>query len=131
MKKDFLQEKNSAFSISKRLQSFRHAFRGIRFAISGEHNIRIHLVAAVLVITAGFFLKLSSHDWIAILFAIGLVLISELFNSAIESIADFISPGHHQDIGKIKDIAAGAVLIAAITAVVIGILVFLPHLKML
>ena len=120
-----------SFSMKKRLRSFRHAFNGIRLAISGEHNMRIHLVAMILVVAAGFILGISSHDWIAIVFAIGFVFAAELFNSAIESLADFISQGHHVDIGKIKDIAAAAVLISAFTAFAIGILVFWPHVKTL
>ncbi|HET6992074.1 MAG TPA: diacylglycerol kinase family protein [Bacteroidia bacterium] len=129
MKKDKSQPES--FSLQKRIRSFRHAINGIRLVISGEHNMRIHLFAAVLAITAGFFLRISSHDWMAISFAIAFVFATELFNSAIESLADFISPGHHDDIGKIKDISAGAVLVAAISAVITGVLVFWPHLKLI
>jgi diacylglycerol kinase len=70
-------------------------------------------------------------EWIAISVAIGLVLIAEFFNTAIESLADFVSPGFHKDIGRIKDISAGAVLVAVLIAVIIGILIFWPHLKIL
>ena len=121
----------TSFSLRKRLRSFRHAFRGIRFAISSEHNMRIHLAAAVLAVAAGFFFRLNTFEWICICFATGLVLVAELLNSAIEHLADFISPGHHESIGKIKDLAAAAVLLAALVAVIIAALVFWPHLVLL
>lgn len=125
------KSKHKPFSVRKRIGSFRHAINGIRLAISGEHNMRIHLVAAIVVIIAGFYFKLSSTEWIALILAISFVFVAELFNSAIELLADFISPGHHVDIGKIKDISSGAVLVTAIAAVVTGTLVFWPHLKVL
>jgi diacylglycerol kinase (ATP) len=129
MKQD--NSKNQSFSFRKRIASFRHAFNGIRLAISNEHNMRIHLFAALLAIGAGFYFQLTFGEWIVLVFAIGFVFAAELFNSAIESIADFISPGHHIDIGKIKDLAAGAVLVSAIAAIIAGILIFWPHIKLL
>ncbi len=123
-------EKTNPFSLQKRLASFRHAFNGIRLAISGEHNMRIHLFAAIIVTGAGFYFKLSSGEWIVLVFAMGFVLAAELFNSSIESLSDFISPNQHIDIGKIKDLAAGGVLVAVLASVIAGILVFWPHFKL-
>jgi diacylglycerol kinase (ATP) len=123
-----LQKKKEPFSFSKRLKSFRHAFNGIRLSFIYEHNMRVHLAVALLTIGAGFFLHITRGEWMAIVFAIGFVFSTELLNSAIEGLADFILSDHHPAIGKIKDIAAAAVLIAVIAAVIIGLMVFVPHL---
>lgn len=115
------------FSLQKRVESFGYAFNGLKILISEEHNSWIHLGVAFFVILAGFYFKISSSEWIAIVFAIGLVISIEIINSAIESIADFISPGKHEMIKKIKDLSAAAVLVSAFTAVIIGLIVFLPR----
>jgi diacylglycerol kinase (ATP) len=125
------KSKPQKFSFRKRLGSFRYAFKGIRHAFVVEHNFRIHTVATVLVIAAGFYFKVTNSEWIILLFAIGFVLVAELFNSAIEMLADFISPGENKTIGKIKDISAGAVLLAVLISVLAGMLVFWPHIKLL
>ena len=114
------------FSISKRLKSFTYAFNGLKILIVEEHNARIHLFAAICVSIAGIVLKISSTEWIAITLAIGFVIALEIINSAIENIADFISPDKNEQIKKIKDLSAAAVLIGAMTAFVIGLIVFLP-----
>jgi len=114
------------FSITKRLRSFGYAFNGLKILIREEHNARIHLITAVVAITAGFCLHISALEWIAIVFAIGFVITLEIINSAIENIADFVSPEKHDTIKKIKDLAAAGVLISSITALIIGLIVFLP-----
>lgn len=119
---------HSGFSLSKRLKSFIYAFNGLRILIKEEHNARIHLFATIVVIAAGFFFEISLLEWIAVSFAIGFVIVLEIANAAIENIADFISPAHNERIKKIKDLAAAAVLVAAITSVVVGVIVFLPKL---
>lgn len=96
--------------------------------IKEEHNARIHLLATICVIMAGLFLKISLNEWIAIVFSIGLVFSLEIINSSVENIADFISPEKHETIKKIKDLSASGVLISAITAFVIGLIIFLPKL---
>ncbi|MEO5644724.1 MAG: diacylglycerol kinase family protein [Bacteroidia bacterium] len=116
------------FSVRKRLASFRFAWNGIRYAFVQEHNFRIHIIAAFLVITGGIYCELNRVEWVMLLFAIGFVFVTELFNSAIELLADFISPEENKIIGKLKDICAAAVLIAVIVAVVTGIFVFWVHL---
>jgi diacylglycerol kinase len=114
------------FSIIKRIKSFGFAFNGLKILIKEEHNSRIHIFATFCVIIAGFIIKLSAAEWIAVVFAIGFVITMEILNSAVENIADFVSPEKHYIIKKIKDLAAAAVLISAITAVIIGLIVFLP-----
>jgi diacylglycerol kinase len=120
-----MQEKQP-FSIVKRLQSFSYAFNGLKILFREEHNARVHLVAAIMAIAAGFFFRINANEWLAIVLSIGLVISAEAMNSAIENIADFISPERNDAIKRIKDLAAAAVLICALTAVVVGLMVFLP-----
>ena len=119
-------KKIKTFSLKDRLKSFKYAFSGIRDLLKQEHNARIHLVILLLVITAAIVLKISSSGWIAIIFAAGLVFIGECFNTAIENLSDAVSPEKNEKIKIAKDIAAAGVLIAAVTAVIIGMIVFLP-----
>jgi diacylglycerol kinase (ATP) len=119
------------FSIRERLASFRYAFHGINLLIRKEHNAWIHLAAALMVIGFGIILKLSAMEWSLIVFAIGLVFAAEAVNTAIEKLVDLVSPQHNKKAGKVKDLAAGAVLICAITAAIIGLLVLLPKIMAL
>lgn len=112
--------------MKKRIQSFKYAYKGIRNLVSSEVNFQIHVTAAALVLAAGFYLEITAGEWLAVLLCFGLVLSAEAFNSAIEELVDLVSPGHHEKAGRTKDIAAGAVLITAILAAVIGCIVFLP-----
>jgi diacylglycerol kinase len=109
--------------MKKLLLGFPAAWNGIRKAMGGR-NIRIQLGAAMLVVALGVYADLSAGDWSLIALAIGLVLTAELANTAMETIVDLLSPRQHPLAEKAKDIAAGAVLAAAVTAVVIGVLVF-------
>jgi diacylglycerol kinase len=113
--------------ISKCLKSFSFAFKGVYHLFKNENNAKVHLLATVLVIAAGVFLKLEINEWLWIIFAIGLVWITEAINTAIEKTVDLLSPDFNPKAGMIKDLAAAAVLIAAIIAAVIGLLVFLPN----
>lgn len=110
----------------KRIKSFKYAFNGLRILIKEEHNARIHLFATICVIIAGLFYEISLIEWIAIIFSIGLVVSLEIINSSIENIADFISPERDEKIKKIKDLSASGVLISAITALIIGLIIFIP-----
>lgn len=110
----------------RRIKSFIHALNGIKMAFKEESNFRIHVVATIVVIGAGLYFKLSTTEWLAIIIVIGLVLLTELLNTAIENIADFISPERHEKIKTIKDIAAAAVLISVIVALMAGLLIFVP-----
>lgn len=115
----------------KRALSFKYAFHGIFLLISREHNAWIHCFAAVCVITAGIFVGLSSMEWIVICLCIGLVLSAEAVNSAIEALADRVSPAYDEAIKRTKDLAAGAVLLLAIASAVVGLIIFLPKLTLL
>ena len=118
--------KYEKFSIIKRLKSFTFALNGLKILILEEHNARIHLVAAILVIISGILLKISNAEWVAVTFSIGLVFALETINSAIENLADFVSPEKNDQIKKVKDLSAGAVLIGAIAALVNGLIIFIP-----
>lgn len=118
--------KKQKFSIRERLKSFKYALNGIKILLQEEHNSRIHLIISVCVVIAGFLLHIAEYEWIALVFAIGLVITLEIVNSVIENLADFVSTGKHEMIKKIKDLSAAAVLLAALTSVVIGFLIFLP-----
>lgn len=119
-------KKREKFSIAKRLKSFAYAFNGLKVLFQEEHNSRIHLFATICVIVAGALLKLSLLEWAAVAFAVGLVFSGEIFNSAIEDLSDVVCPERDDRIKKVKDLAAAAVLVNAITAAVIGLLVFVP-----
>ena len=119
-------KENQKFSIKNRLKSFKYAFNGLKILLKEEHNARIHLLATVLVVFSGFILKIHFLEWIAVIFAIGMVFALEIINSAIENLADFVSPEKHEMIAKIKDLAASAVLVGAISAFLVGTIIFIP-----
>ena len=118
--------KNDGFTLRKRLRSFKFAGNGIRLLITHEHNAWIHCFAAACAIIAGITIGLSSTEWIAIVFAIAMVLAAEAVNSSIEALADLVSPDYNEAIKRTKDLAAGAVLILAIGAAIIGLIIFIP-----
>ncbi len=123
--------KQSNFSIKQRIKSFTHAFNGLRIVFIEEHNARIHLLAAIIAIVLGFVLHINAMEWVAIVFAIAMVLSMEIINTSIENIADFISPEKDDMIKKIKDLSAAAVLITAIAALIVGIIIFAPKIALL
>jgi diacylglycerol kinase (ATP) len=112
---------------SKSIRSFRFAFRGIRQFFRNENNARVHLLATVGVLMAGFFFGLTRQDWLWITVAIALVWVTESLNTALEKLVDLVSPGFDPRAGAVKDLAAGAVLMAALSAITIGLLVFWPY----
>ncbi len=113
--------------LGRRLDSFRHAARGLT-VLWEQPNARIHALAALLVIAAGLTLEISRVDWLAIALSIGLVVTAEALNTGLELLADAAVPERHPLVGKAKDVAAGAVLLSAATAVAIATLVFGPRL---
>jgi len=117
---------SNPFSISQRLKSFKYAFAGLITLFIEEHNARIHLLGAVVAVILGFVLKISLGEWIALVIVMGLVFICELFNTSLEALADFVSPGKHPQIKKVKDLAAAAVFISALSALITGIIIFIP-----
>jgi diacylglycerol kinase (ATP) len=114
------------FSLMSRFRSFRFALKGLATLFINEHNARIHLAAAITAIAAGIILKLSRLEWVMIIIVIGLVFISELFNSSIESLSDILTPEYNEGIRKAKDYAAAAVLISAGISVITAGLIFIP-----
>lgn len=119
-------KKAPPFSLRARLRSFGYAWAGLQRFFRTEHNAWIHGVAALGAILLGILLKITAHQWVGVLFAIGLVLSAEAFNTCIERMMDRLVPEPDEAVRYIKDLAAGAVLVAAITAAVIGGVIFLP-----
>lgn len=107
---------------------FVYAFRGIALFFKTQRNSWIHLFAAITAIAMGFLFSITQLQWLFIVCAIGLVFTAEALNTAIEFLADFVSPEWNDKIGHVKDVAAGAVLFAAFTALAIGLIIFVPYL---
>jgi diacylglycerol kinase len=104
------------------LKSFSYAFKGLVYSLK-QRNMKIILTCAILTILAAIFLKVNINHWCILLICIGLVMALEMINTAIEGIVDLISPDYNEKAGKIKDLAAGAVLVASIASLIIGILI--------
>lgn len=119
---------NSELNDDKRKWSIglSYAWNGLKEVTKSERNYRIHLVAAILVITGGFIFKLNSIEWAIIMLTIGLVLVTEITNTAVEKMIDYVKPDIHPLAKSIKDNAAGAVLLAAIISIIVGMIIFLP-----
>ena len=117
------------FSIRSRIFSFTHAFRGIRQFVWHEHNARIHLVATIAVVITAAALKVSCPEAAVLAAVTGLVWVAEILNTCIEHLADHITKERHPEIKIVKDLAAGAVLVAAVIAVIAGLLIFIPKFK--
>jgi diacylglycerol kinase (ATP) len=116
------------FTFTGRVRSFRYAIRGIRTMVAGQHNAWVHAAATAGVVVAGLALRVSPGDWCWLVSAMVAVWTAETLNTAFEFLCDVASPAFHPAVEKAKDVAAGAVLSAAIGAVAIGLLVFVPHL---
>ena len=112
--------------LKKRIQSFGFAGKGIGIVFGTETNMKIHIGVALLVLIFGFTFSINASEWISCLLCIGLVFTAEMVNTAIENLVNLVSPNHHPLAGKVKDIAAGAVLICAIISVIVGIIIFGP-----
>lgn len=120
--------KDKKFSLAKRIKSFGYAFAGIRVLIREEHNAWIHCVAAVAAVMLGFLFGITPGEWTAVVIVIAMVFAAEAVNSAIERTADFVKAERDDRKRDIKDLAAGAVLICAMGAAVVGVIIFLPYL---
>ena len=116
-----------SYNFKKQLKSFTFAWKGILTCAGHEQNITFHILAAIVVIAAGFFFGISHIEWMVVMLCIGMVIAAELFNSAIERLVDLVSPQWNKIAGEVKDIAAGAVLVTAIAAAIVGLIVFLPY----
>jgi diacylglycerol kinase len=122
---NFTSMKNSYVSFFK---GFAFAFNGLSNAIQTERNLKVHLIISIMVCLLGWYVQLPALEWCIILGCIGLVLGAELLNTAIEQVVDLVSPDLHPSAGLIKDTAAGAVLVCAVVAAIIGCIVFVPKL---
>lgn len=112
----------------KRALSFKYAFDGVVTAFRDQPNLKLHIFAGVAAVFLGLFLDITKAEWLALILTIGLVIALELTNTAIEEVVDSFTDQVHPAAKKAKDVAAAAVLVGAITAVVVGIVIFLPYL---
>jgi diacylglycerol kinase (ATP) len=118
-------QKNTAF-ISGRIKSVSYAAKGAYLLITTEHSIMVQFFIGILISIFGYFMNISTSEWLFQTLAIGLVMSVEGINTAVEKIADFMHPNYHEKIGFIKDISAGAVFFAALTAIAIGLIIYIP-----
>lgn len=118
--------KKEKFSLRKRAKSFGYAFNGIAMLLRDEHNSRIHVAAMTAVVILGFLLGLTNMEWCVVALCCGGVLMAEAMNSAVEAIADLVSPEFHPLIKKAKDVGAAGVLMMAMAAAAAGVIIFLP-----
>lgn len=118
-------ERDTTF-VTGRLKSMVYAVKGAYKLATTEHSVMVQLSIGLVMIVAGFYFKISHEEWLFQTLAIGLVVAVEGLNTAVEKIADFIHPEFHSKIGFIKDIAAGAVFFAAITAITVGFIIYIP-----
>ncbi|MEZ7515859.1 diacylglycerol kinase [Flavobacterium frigidarium] len=109
-----------------RLKSVNYALKGAIKLITTEHSVMVQFSLGIIMVIVGIFFQITATEWLFQTLAIGLVMSVEGLNTAIEKIADFIHPDYHERIGFIKDIAAGAVFFAAITAIIIGLIIYMP-----
>lgn len=108
--------------------SFKHAFEGIFYVFHSQPNFRIHSLIAFLTLSLSWIMGINHLEWIIILFTIILVFTTEMLNTAVESMTDLITTEHHQAAKIAKDVSAGMVLIAALGAIVVGLVIFTPYL---
>lgn len=113
--------------VTKSLKSFRFALKGIGLFFKNENNARVHLLASIVVVAAGVYFRIDRFEWMWVICAIALVWVTESVNTAIEKLVDLVSPEFNPKAGAIKDLAAAAVLFAAVAAALIGALIFWPH----
>lgn len=112
--------------ILKTIKGFKYAIEGIIAALKSERNMKIHITIMTFVIIAGFILKISQIEWIICIILFAMVISAEMFNTVVEKIIDIVVPEKSDKVKFIKDVSAGAVLVIAIAAAIIGIVVFLP-----
>ena len=117
------------FRFTGRIRSFKFAFAGLWTMMKSQHNAWVHAAATVLVVVAGLFFGITPLEWCALVLAITAVWVAEALNTAFEFLADVASPEFHPLVKRAKDVAAGAVLIAAIGSLIIGLLVLGPHIS--
>lgn len=114
--------------VKKLYRSFGYAFEGLKIAIKLDQNVRLHLATGTLVLVAAILLKASKLDLMFVIFAIFFVIITEMMNTAVEEMTNLILKEHSMEAKIAKDVAAGAVLLSAIFAVIVGVMVLVPRL---
>jgi diacylglycerol kinase (ATP) len=119
---------NKTLALATRLTSMKHAIHGLTLLLTTQPNARLHAIAAIFVTLIGLYFGFTKAEWCWIILTITAVWTAEAFNTALEFLADAVSPDYHPLIGKAKDVAAGAVLIAAIGSVLIGLIIIVPYL---
>ncbi len=117
------------YFVTGRLKSVSYAFKGALKLITTEHSVMVQFSIGILLTIAGFYFDITPTEWLFQTMAIGLVMSIEGLNTAVEKVADFIHPNYDERIGFIKDIAAGAVFFAAITAIIIGLIIYIPRIS--
>lgn len=120
-----MTQKKESFLVN-RLKSVGYAFKGAVYLIKTESSIKVQAFIAITITIVGFYFDISNTEWLIQIAFIGLVISLEGMNTAVEYISDFIHPDRHESIGRIKDIAAGAVFIAAVTAVIAALIIYIP-----
>ena len=123
-----MQDQKRKNNLGYQLATFKFAWQGLRYFFHSELKASIHLIAAILAIGLGALLKISAVEWVLIALAIGIVLMAEIANTAIEMLVDMVTREQNKAAGTTKDLAASAVLVASATALVIGLIIFLPRL---
>ncbi|OGI95760.1 hypothetical protein A2917_00380 [Candidatus Nomurabacteria bacterium RIFCSPLOWO2_01_FULL_42_17] len=122
------QKEKKAWREVRYSEKFANAFRGLYVLSKTTRHLFIHIIAALLVVVFGFYFKVSLYEWLALIFAIGFVFVTEALNTAVEIDIDLTSPEYHPYARDTKDVAAAAVLLSVFTAVIIGLIIFLPKL---
>jgi diacylglycerol kinase (ATP) len=125
-----MKNPNDSF-LRGRLRSLKFALRGMWLLMTTEDSIKAQLFFAIIAIFLGFYFEISPTEWMIQFLVIGLVLVSEALNTAIEKIADFVHPDYHKKIGFIKDIAAGGPSFAAIISLIIVSIIYIPKISLL
>jgi diacylglycerol kinase (ATP) len=118
--------KTEKFSFKSRIKSLNFGVKGLSLLLKTEHNARIHLGAAIVAITTAIVLNINVFEWALLTIVIGIVFITELLNSSIENLSDFVQPEWNDMIRKAKDLSAAAVMISAIISLIVGGLLFIP-----
>lgn len=116
--------------LSRLFRSFKHALSGLRMLIKKEQNFKLHLLAAFFVLFFSFYFNIRAWQWAIIIMMIALIFILEMLNTVFERLVDLFKPRLHPYVGEIKDILSGMVLVAALSAVVLGLIIFLPYLQL-
>ncbi|MBK5207887.1 MAG: diacylglycerol kinase family protein [Flavobacteriaceae bacterium] len=109
-----------------RIKAIKYAAKGFWILITSEHSIIAQVIIAIIMTGIGFLMQISAAEWLFQVMAIGLILVAESLNTAIEKLADFVHPQYHKQIGHIKDISAGAAFFAALIAIIIGLIIYVP-----